>query len=203
MRKKPVSRRKAPRNAPASRYRIELELPLTDDHYKAIGRVATNWSMIESALERYIWFLLSWGEDVGRCVTTYMNFNQRMQAVLTLANDTFSHNGKSWREEELAALTSFLDVELNNTLRVERNNIVHGIWSRDEEDNLGVIKTVARKALRVEIQPYTPSTIGDVADRIEAAFVRLNELLLALDAKNKIGLDNAPIWLDDSNWEGR
>jgi hypothetical protein len=183
-------------------YTIKLELPLSDDHYKAIGRVAANWSMIESSLERYIWFLLSWGEDVGRCVTTYMGFGQRMQTLLTLAHDTFSLNGESWRENELATLTRFLEVDLNKNLRVERNNIVHGIWSRDDEDTLGVIKTVARKELHVAVQPHTPTTIEDLADRIEMAFIRLNELLLTLNPKNEIGLDNAPTWLDTSNWQG-
>ena len=37
---------------PAKPYTIRLDLPLSDDHYKAIGRVAANWSMIESSLVR-------------------------------------------------------------------------------------------------------------------------------------------------------
>lgn len=181
--------------------KIALNLPLSGAHYKAIGRVAANWAMIENTLERFIWFITSLGEDAGRCVTTYMAYRNRMQALLSLTYEAnTSPSGVVFQEGEHEKLAKFLE-NLRKGLLNERNAVVHGVWTIDEETGkAGIVKTYAHKELEVEIQEWSIDKINDLADRIEAAFVRLNELLIAVVNSPRDPRPGPPSWLERRNW---
>jgi hypothetical protein len=176
-------------------YELKLGLPLGDDHLKAIGRVTANWTMIEYTLERYIWFQVSMGHDVGKCLTTHMSYPQRLQAVLTLCHDTFM----SYRKEQVEALRKFAD-RMTKGPYAKRNDIVHATWEADEETGAA---TIAKRTARVELKemplPYTVEQIESIAREIEDAFCELNRLLLELEPEDKIG-QKPPSWLDQRHW---
>lgn len=177
-------------------YQIKLSLPLPDDQLKAIGRVTANWTMIEHSLERYIWFLISMGYDVGMCVTTHMSFPQRLDAVLSLSHDTFA----SFRQDQIEALRKYAN-ELRNQIYPKRNQIVHAVWeTNNATGNPIIVKRTARGELKEETLAYTAKEINDIADEISSAFVRLNELLLDLEPEDKTG-QKPPSWLDNRHWD--
>ena len=72
----------------------------------------------------------------------------------------------------------------------------------EETGTAGIIKTYATRELEVEIQEWDAAKIEDLATRIEAAFVRLNELLLDLVNPTPRGGVGPPAWLDKRNWSG-
>lgn len=184
-------------------YTFKIALPLTDAHLKAIGRVAANWAMIEHTLERYIWFQVSFGEEFGKCLTTHMSFAQLSQAMLTICHDAFENRADPRPAVKLKALTKFLEDDLRKKLLSKRNEIVHGIWCADEDTGeLGIEKISARTILRQEHLPYPPEQIEAVAEEIEAAFSRLNELLIDFEPMYPISGQPPPTWLDKRNWQG-
>jgi hypothetical protein len=177
-------------------YEINLSLPLSDDHLKAIGRVAANWTMIEHTLERYIWFMVSMGYEVGMCLTTHMSFPQRLQAVLTLSHDMFG----SITRPQFEALKKFAGGQLNEVYG-KRNNIVHAVWQADEETGEPIIaKRTARIELKETPLPYTPPQVEAIAKEIEDVFVELNQLLLDLEPPDQTG-QKPPSWLDQRHWQ--
>jgi hypothetical protein len=179
---------------------LTLNLPLSKEHYTAIGRVAANWAMIEGTLERFIWFITSLGEDAGRCVTTYMAYRNRMQALLSLTYEAnLGLNGGPFKQKEHRELAKYLE-ELRNCLLNERNAVVHGVWTIDEAGMAGIVKTYATKELEVEIQEWSANQIENLADRIEAAFIQLNELLIAVASSPRDARPGPPSWLERGNW---
>ena len=159
------------------------ELPVTDDHYKAIGKVAVEWSWLESTVEVAIWRLLGVEADEGRAITTHVAPRIRLDMLLSLVSiRTISPSHK--------ALGSLLD-EIRE-VGGKRNDIVHGFWSGVHFDRpepaAEVSKVSARGVVKFDVREMTATKIEAVADRI----FRLNrELLFLMDFF--VSLDKRPL----------
>jgi hypothetical protein len=159
------------------------ELPVTDDHYKAIGKVAVEWSWLEASVEVAIWRLLGVEADEGRAITTHIAPRIRLDMLLSLVSLRTvapTHKALGMLLEEIRKAGG------------ERNDIVHGFWSGVHFDGPEPIaelpKASARGIVRFDVRRMTAAQIEAVADHI----FRLNNQLLFL-MKFFLSLDKRPL----------
>lgn len=176
-------------------YVISPKAILSQAHQQAIGHVTSAWTLIEDTLERYIWFQISMGHEVGQCLTTYMSYPQRLEVVLTLTNDMFMpHRATQWE-----ALRKFAS-SMTKGPYARRNDIVHATWELNEETgDVQIIKRKARTKLIENPQSYSVTEIEAAAKEIEEAFCRLNQLLIELEPPDQLG-QRPPSWLPARYW---
>jgi hypothetical protein len=61
-------------------------IPIPDEHYAAVGRVADTWADLEFEIDTLIWDLLQTPQAFGACVTGQMiSVHPRLQALRSLA----------------------------------------------------------------------------------------------------------------------
>ena len=131
----------------AKRYSPSLEL--TDDHFKAIGKVAVNWSRLEFLLGRAIAELLGTDLKPGRIITTRLSAENLIEIFKQLA-EYRDPNGKF--TNDLNKLYKCLD-----KARQKRRLIIHGIWAADEEGNPKVLQYYGKADNRILAKTHNMS----------------------------------------------
>lgn len=141
---------------------------LTDEHLKAIGLVAVNWSHIESTLSSIIWDIAKLRTMRGRAITTHLSEKTKGDMCLALANETFRGH------PEEAELKEHITMILNQ-LHQKRNTIIHGLWGYSSNSGASDVLPIRARG-KVSVGPrksFSPDDILEIANDIEAAALKL------------------------------
>ena len=109
-----------------SKTRLSTDKVLSDDHYKAIGKIAVEWTYVELDVEVILWHVANIVDDTksAHAITAHLGSETRLDILKTLV-----HN-KVGDCPEYRELCAFLDGEFK-ALRTARNEIIHGLYYLD------------------------------------------------------------------------
>lgn len=146
-------------------------------HLSAIGRVAVQWTLLEETIEVIVWELASLKQPKAQAVTTHISTN----LLIDIAN-AIAHESLAGTELE-RQLKSQLD-HITNTLRPQRNKVVHGLWgTASSADKIVLMETTARGVLRSkESEEMTAEDILAIAANIDQAHFDLLHLSFAISS---------------------
>jgi hypothetical protein len=131
-------------------------LPLTREHYTAIGQLVAIWQVVEITVQAAIWATLRLDGDQGRLVTASLRFDTHLDVMSVLAMQQQPAEADIIREM----------VKETKTLQDKRNGVVHGLWQLSDD----LIAPRARRfRMKDAAQPpptYTPEEINAIADQV-------------------------------------
>ena len=152
---------------------------LTPAHHKAIGYVTSEWSYVESILEKLIWQIAGLDEKIGSCFTANAKSETMINLLYSLADQ---RPLVPKLEKELKSL-----VEDLRNLRKQRNSIVHAVWSRPEpitqlpksgrKRKPYAIDITAKGSLQFTKVPYSAKQITNIGVKITTLISRMVSLL--------------------------
>ena len=108
-------------------------LGIPSGHDALIGRVIWRWSYIEIIAEELIWRFLHVNVDVGRKITSRLDFRFKSRLLKELAADTF-------RDEKLRTLLSLIG-RIDDLYDV-RNMIAHGQWVTIQPGDIPAVQSL-------------------------------------------------------------
>lgn len=151
---------------------------LTKPQLEAIGRVVSNWAVLEVLLEMLLVRLAFAVAFPARALTADLGAENRIRAALTLVN---MHRGGRYRPGFLdhTTLDQIADVvKVIGDLKTERNRIVHWVWSRTGGDQAFGIRHRATLpgSGAINFKKLTIEEMNGVADQIRDA----SDVLLVL-----------------------
>ncbi len=166
---------------------------LTDNHLKAIGLVAAEWSWTEMCLENLIWEIAEINHYKGYAITTHLPSETRINILSALAHIGLANAAL---QKELNAIVARI-----RQLRTERNNIVHAIWlSSKPRESLGLItgamgkrrkpvpalfKITAKGKIIMTSKPLTAKQIFTVGAEIAQLVTEMYDLLERIQLHRK------------------
>jgi hypothetical protein len=139
------------------------ETELAPEFYQAIGRVATEWALLEFLIDEAIWRLAGLSQETGACITSHLqSANRRMQALIALVrlrgglpSHITSLNKTSSRMDELARM---------------RNRFIHDTWSHREETGAHYrLNITAERMLDLAYKPVTQEELAQFVTDVLAA----------------------------------
>jgi hypothetical protein len=134
-----------------------VNVALTPEQLQGIGTVCAQWSTAQHVLEVLLWATLGFNYETGRAVTSSMEDETRITIIRTLANE---------RKMEWAATVAKL-MEDYDDIRIERNKVVHNLWSGSASDLATGFKVSARGVVRRPYSHWSASDINELAKDIE------------------------------------
>lgn len=145
---------------------------LTDEHLRAIGLIAAEWSILEITLEAVLIHFFANDWEQGRILTVEMSNTARINAILSLAqlerdsvwpmpNDL--HRITADQFEQLRMLCSKFD-----SLRSQRNSVIHAYWIDPEtrEEGAKFVRVTARRQLKVTTSSFSVLQLDSLAAEI-------------------------------------
>jgi hypothetical protein len=100
---------------------IEIVGEVAEEHYAAIGKVASNWAVLERLIDSAIWGLLGANDEDGACLTAQLaSIGRRLDAFNSLIR---LRKGS----DELMSQINAFPRKANEAAR-KRNRIVHDPW---------------------------------------------------------------------------
>ncbi len=176
--------------APKSSERPELLLSMVSDEYLvAIGRVITQWSMMEAILEAAIWQAAGLRNDLGRAMTSQTQVQGKLDLLEAVLSQT-----KPVLADQFRSLASYV----RSCLVGPRNTVTHGAWSTPlaPKFNLAhVVKFHAKGRLvsqgGIRTIPELIALALQIAE-VTAWLLKLGELLPKLKLRRG-GLEQIPI----------
>ena len=103
---------------------------IPNEHLTVIGKVFLNWSLLEFILTRIISSLLNVDHKTGRIITRTMNCAEKIKKIKELAKHTQVENSTNLKE---------ILIKIDSA-REKRNDIVHGVWAQDDDNNYYIVK---------------------------------------------------------------
>jgi hypothetical protein len=116
-----------------------------DDYLKSIGKVISQWSLMEAIMDQCIWQAAGIRNDYGRVITTQTQVSTKLDTLAALL----------WQRKAIIG-EQFDDVSqyVRSCLLGRRNTIAHGYWDTQEDwPHALVVKFTARG--RLTSQPGT------------------------------------------------
>jgi len=107
---------------------------IPDEHLTIMGKIFLNWSLLEFILTRIVSSLLSIDYKTGRIITRSMNSATKIDKIRSLVKH--KNIGSLNRLEEV--------ITKLNSAREKRNDIAHGVWTQDDNNNYYIIKYSSR-----------------------------------------------------------
>lgn len=165
------------------------KLFLSQNHLNAIGLVATEWSYTEACLEFLIWELAGLDEKRGQAITTHLQSETRIQILQTLADSLLTDAAIKKRLTDIIA-------EIRN-LRIQRNDIVHGLWIPSTDKPISQTlknrrkptpatrKIQARGTLKVIRKPVKSKEIRETAKQIGDLAISMFDLLKKMQSERQ------------------
>src|SRR5712692_2151964 len=151
------------------------KLFLSQNHLKAIGLVAAEWSYTEMCLEHLIWEMAGLDNQRGYAITTHVPSETRMHILETLADTRLPNDALKKKLK-----TTVADLR---TPRMERNNIVHALWL-SSKPNQFLMKDVLKKRkpipASIKIQAKGKLNITNkpiISKQIQATAVKIGKLV--------------------------
>lgn len=140
---------------------------IPDSIYEGIGRIVTQWAIVEQLVGQFLAYLVSGDVVLMFTVTQNVSSSTVSEWVNTLL---------PVRIKEQTALEQIQDLMRRvDDLRRERNLVVHGLWKPAHEDGTALVQTMRWN--RVEIMKtelVTTADMGHLVTRVEEA---VHELL--------------------------
>ena len=163
---------------PRYTFSLKYDLPLSNEHYTAIGEVAATWQYLELSVQTAIWAALDLDSERGRFATASLRFDTNLDIIGLLAPDDTG---------EL--------IKATKALQGERNTVVHGIWisSPLQVGTLGTPMDLVRLAAwKLKMKDanapparFTPEQISAIAQRIHETRLKWNDCASALHASRQ------------------
>ncbi len=162
-------------------------IPIPDDHYVAIGKVADAWSDLEFEIDRLIWYLLQTNQALGACVTAQMiSIHPRLTALGSLV--------RLWQVsqpllDELASLDGTA-----RGLSETRNRMIHDkrmIWWKTKE--VVRFQVTAKKELKFGPQPETIRELMEFRETVLKLFERFAKLSHKIRSETSSGTPGRPL----------
>ena len=139
---------------------VSLSLELDDIHNAAIGKVATQWALLEKYIDVVIWDLVGSDPRDVACVTSQIGGVGRQIDAMTAL---YELNGAG--KKTLKALNKF--AVTSGEMSRKRNRIIHDIWGYEEQTGeLYRFEITAQKRLVMDPHPVPLSDLAKVADDI-------------------------------------
>ncbi len=114
---------------------------ISDEQTEMIGDVIANWSHLEWALDRLIWYFLKLDAENGRIVTATMDTRPKIRMLRELV-DLHVRRPIPFRKAIIEVLDTI------ETLAGDRNFIAHGLWGTLIPDNVPMATSLRIKAER-------------------------------------------------------
>lgn len=141
---------------------MDRERRLGDDYYRAVGRIAIEFSVLEFYIKVWVTVLLGAGPDAGMLASAFIDF-RNLSAMLDAL-----YNRKFWNDqarlEKFAGILSRVD-----KVAQERNLVIHSAWFSSESGRhaLGIKYPRGRvRWFEPSISEKTPSEMNSVAEEI-------------------------------------
>jgi len=106
------------------------DLVPTPEQLQAIGKVAAEYSYLESIVETAIWRLLEIDEDDGRAITTNVRMRDRLDILRTLFRLRRTDAGGAETLDKL-----YKEICGEGGVASQRAKLVHALWVRGELSN--------------------------------------------------------------------
>jgi len=133
------------------------------EHFEAIGKVASGWSLFETVIDLTIWQLAGAHHLNCACMTAQIMGASRKLSLVKLREN------EAVRIKELNAIAK--DTQ---NLSERRNRIVHDPWMEDQ-GKIHRLQTTARKILKLE--------------RVHTPIEHVNQLIQEIDAHTRRYID--------------
>jgi hypothetical protein len=139
---------------------IHTPLPVEHPFYALIGRVTSEWSHLEHALDQIIWGLSGISPHLGACITgQIMGATPRFLAIIALATAKGVDEAKIKKVRELMHRT--FDVQ------EDRNRIIHDPWYLELQTGAaGQFKSMPKKDLRYGMADVEEHQVEQLEQRI-------------------------------------
>jgi len=98
----------------------KIEIPLTNEHLRAIGNITVMFIVLEDTISFHIWALIGNDQQLGRTITAELSFKQKVALLSSL----FRHRASS--SEELKELKQLLSQVMQ--AEEKRNAVIHSGW---------------------------------------------------------------------------
>jgi hypothetical protein len=146
---------------------------LTQAHYAAIGRVASEWASFETTIDTETIGLAGCEVKAGVCLTAQIaGWARKLDAYIALAG----LRGALKTLPKLHALAN-----ATSGLAEQRNRVVHDPWIGETTTHR--LEATARKRLRLQFVPMTTAEVVALADKILAHGKRFLTLTEEVDAE--------------------
>jgi hypothetical protein len=142
-------------------------IPLTEAHYTAIGRIATEWSALENFIGYAVRMLLGKDDRVTLAVTVNLSFLSQCDVLGALLRLRLSYNPDDVKRASKLVEDLNRDKGTQRSPRSRRNEIVHGSWVLASEPQQTFTVTYKAKGnFRPHVTPYSVDTLNDFANEI-------------------------------------
>lgn len=142
----------------------KAELPLTDQHFRCIGKVAAYFTLLEEMLSYVIWSFIGSEQPLGQIITAGLSFKQKISLLSSL------YLYRMNRDKEPAELKKLLSRATQS--EDKRNTILHSVWGGygrrpgKRLDTVARIKPTTKRAQRYKSQDMTAQDLNEIADFI-------------------------------------
>ncbi len=160
---------------------------------EGIGLVVVSWSALETAVEELVWILAGFNNFIpAHIITAEMKINQRLDAVLALAQGLVPHSSETYKR--LVELNRSIrdDIGGVKSLQSKRNRVVHAFWGGMGDNEVAFTAHIkARRKLDFDIRPMRRDDLLAIASDISAATERARELAVELRESDMVWPDGA------------
>ncbi len=154
------------------RPQFKFEPSPSDNEIYGIGLVTLKWAMLEQYLDLCIHTLTGQAFDSGRGQRA--TFAERAAAL----NDAAGARLQRRWHEAISASTGYA-----LSIKIDRDHVVHGLWSLDDRGELGIVNAVKGRLLARRLD-Y--GKLKDIAGKIDEAHYKL--IKVAEDAAREYNL---------------
>ena len=148
---------------------------LPQEHYAAIGKVASNWSVFERIVDSAIWGLAYAEDEAAACLTAqFAGTPSRFNALIALVK---LRGGSTTMVEKIEAFH-----KASNALVARRNRVIHDPWVLERSSLRPYrLEISAQKHLIFEYRPMDTRSVlaiaEDIANHINLFGDLINELI--------------------------
>jgi len=151
----------------------KLEVPLSDEYLRAIGRITVNFAVLERGISSCVESLISSDPKLGHIITAGLSF----RSLLDLLSSLYKY-----RNDNPNAITK-LDKLIAQIARTgqKRDIITHSFWVIDfpgderEEKIRGKITAKRNKGLMFQVEKVSVEELNKIADEIAEVLYEVNE----------------------------
>jgi hypothetical protein len=152
-------------------------IPIPDEHYIAIGKVADAWADLEFDIDQFLWKLMRIEQALGACVTAQMiSTHPRFRALSALVR-LYAIS------EETVKKIGALSGEIAG-LATQRNRAIHDkrmLWTPTME--VVRFQVTADNKLEFGPQPESVDSLNKFKDKIMAVRIKFDQLKQQIEAE--------------------
>jgi prefoldin subunit 5 len=147
-------------------------MPLSDDQYRAIGRITVAFNSLESSMNFLLWLLINPNINIGRVVLAGENFDRVLDRVKRLSKAEVARENQAL-DERIQKWA-----ETANDVKQRRNDVMHSEVFLDQPSLRMVGLTTLRRNMR-EVD-LSASKLDRLADEIHNAEEGLKQITRAI-----------------------